>query len=112
MGERRDFLRNMQEWLGKQSKPLLITLSLILVLLVGVADFVTGTELRVSIFYLLPISLAAWFINRRTGIFLSIVSSVVELGTDIITGYTYAHSIIVYWNSAVHFGFFLIIVFI
>jgi light-regulated signal transduction histidine kinase (bacteriophytochrome) len=27
-------------------------------------------------------------------------------------GYTYSHPIIVYWNSAVHFGFFLIIVFI
>jgi signal transduction histidine kinase len=112
MGGKQDFLRNMQGWLGKQSKPLLITLSLILVLLVGVADFVTGTELRVSIFYLLPISLAAWFINRRTGFFLSIFSSWVELGTDIIAGYTYSHPIIVYWNAAVHFGFFLIIVFI
>jgi signal transduction histidine kinase len=112
MGKRQAFFRDMQGWLGEQSKPFLITLALILVLLVGVADFVTGTELSISIFYLLPISLAAWFINRRTGILLSILSSLVELATDIIAGYTYLHPIIVYWNSSVHFGFFLIIVFI
>ena len=98
MGKRRDFFRNMQGCLGKQSKPFLITLALILVLLVGVVDFITGTELSISIFYLLPISLAAWFINRRTGIFLSIVSSAVELATDIIAGCSYSHPIIVHWN--------------
>jgi hypothetical protein len=74
-----DFFRSMQRWLGRLSKPFLTTLALTLVLLVGIADFVTGTELRISIFYLLPISLAAWFINRRTGFFLSIISSTVEL---------------------------------
>jgi signal transduction histidine kinase len=112
MGKRRDFFRNMQGWLGKQSKPSLITLGFILVLIVGAADFITGTELSISIFYLLPISLAAWFINRRTGIFLSIVSSAVELATDIIAGRSYSHPIIVHWNYAVHLGFFLIIVLI
>jgi signal transduction histidine kinase len=112
MGKRRDFFRNMQGWLGKQSKPSLITLGFILVLIVGAADFITGTELSISIFYLLPISLAAWFINRRTGIFLSIVSSAVELATDIIGGRSYSHPIIVHWNYAVHLGFFLIIVLI
>jgi signal transduction histidine kinase len=112
MGKRRDFFRNMQGWLGKQSKPFLITLALILVLLVGVADFVTGTELRISIFYLLPISLAAWFINRRTGIFLSIISSAVELTTDLMAGHTYSYPMIVYWNNGAQLGFFLIIVFI
>ncbi len=102
----------MQEWLGKQSQLLLITLALILALLVGIADFVTGTELSISIFYLLPISLAAWFINRRAGIFLSILSCVAELATDIIAGRTDSQLVIVYWNYAVHLGFFLIIVFI
>ena len=112
MGKRRDFLIDMQEWLGKQSKSSLISLGFILVLFVGGVDYLTGTELSVSIFYLLPISLAVWFINRRAGVFLSIVSCAVELGTDIVAGPTYSHPFIAYWNNAVHLGFFLIIVFI
>jgi light-regulated signal transduction histidine kinase (bacteriophytochrome) len=50
--------------------------------------------------------------NRRGGVFLSIVSSAVQLGTDLLAGHAYSHPIIVYWNNAVQLGFFLIIVFI
>jgi light-regulated signal transduction histidine kinase (bacteriophytochrome) len=83
-----------------------------LALVVGVVDYMTGTELSISIFYLLPISLMAWFVDRRAGIFLSLISSVIQLVTDIVAGHTYSHPIIVYWNNAVQLGFFLIIVFI
>jgi light-regulated signal transduction histidine kinase (bacteriophytochrome) len=83
-----------------------------LALVVGIVDYMTGTELSISIFYLLPISLVAWFVDRRAGIFLSLISSVIQLVTDIVAGHTYSHPIIVYWNNAVQLGFFLIIVFI
>ena len=100
------------EYLKRKPKPLFITLGFILVLFVGTADFLAGTELSVSIFYLLPISLAVWFISKRAGIFISILSGVTEFATDIMAGRSYSHPIIVHWNYAVHLGFFLIIVFI
>ncbi len=100
------------ENINQKSKLFWITLGWLLLLLVGIADYVTGTELSISIFYLLPISLVAWFVNKRVGIFLSIISSVIELTTDLMVGHTYSHPFIVYWNNAVQLGFFLIIVFI
>ncbi len=80
--------------------------------LVALADYMTGAELKISIFYLLPISLMAWFVNRRMGIILAIVSSVLEVVTDLMVGHPYSHPVIVYWNSAVQAGFFVIIVLI
>ena len=100
------------EYLRRKPKPLFITLGFILVFFVGAADFLAGTEVSISIFYLLPISLAAWFVSKRAGIFISILSGAMELATDIMAGRSYSHPIIVHWNYAVHLGFFLIIVFI
>jgi len=83
------------------------------VLLVGVADYVTGAELSISIFYLIPISLSVLFVNRRVGVFLSVFSSVTGLTTDLMVGHPFSHSVIVYWkDNATQMGFFLIIVFI
>ncbi len=99
-------------YLTRQPKAFLITSGFTLVLLVGVIDYVTGGELSVSIFYLIPISLAVLFVNRRAGVLLSVLSSAVGLTADLMVGHPYSHPIIVYWNNAIQMGFFVTIVFI
>ncbi|HUL37711.1 MAG TPA: ATP-binding protein [Thermodesulfobacteriota bacterium] len=99
-------------YLSRRSKPFLILSAFILLLLVGGVDYLTGAELSISIFYLIPISLSVLFVNRRVGVLLSVFSSAMGLTTDLMVGHPYSHLIIVYWNNAVQFGFFLIIVFI
>jgi hypothetical protein len=105
-------LGEVYEYLNRQSKAFLIVSGFTLVLLVGVVDYVTGAELSVSIFYLIPISLSVLFVNRRAGVLLSILSSAVGLTTDFMVGHPYSHPIIVYWNNAIQMGFFLTIVLI
>lgn len=97
-------------YLSKRSKPLLITSGIFLLLLIAVADYLTGAELNISIFYLLPISIMVWFVNKRVGGSISVLSAAAGLTTDLMTGHAYSHPIIVYWNRAVELGFFLIIV--
>jgi signal transduction histidine kinase len=109
---KRSLLGEVNEYLARQPKAFLITSGFTLVLLVGVIDYVTGAELSVSIFYLIPISLSVLFVNRRIGVFLSVFSSAVGLTTDFMVGHPYSHPIIIYWNNAFQMGFFLIIVFI
>jgi signal transduction histidine kinase len=109
---KRSLLGEVNEYLARQPKAFLITSGFTLVLLVGVIDYVTGAELSVSIFYLIPISLSVLFVNRRIGVFLSVFSSAVGLTADFMVGHPYSHPIIIYWNNAFQMGFFLIIVFI
>ncbi len=106
------FLTRTGGYFDQRPKPLLIILGLAIVFLVGVADYLTGAELRISIFYLIPIVLITWSLNRRAGVSFAILSSCVELMTDLATGYRYSHSAIVYWNNAVQLGFYIIIAFI
>jgi signal transduction histidine kinase len=109
---KRKLLGEVNEYLTRQPKAFLITSGFTLVLLVGVLDYVTGAEVSVSIFYLIPISLSVFFVNRRIGVFLSVFSSAVGLMTDFMVGHPYSSAIIIYWNNAIQMGFFLIIVFI
>jgi diguanylate cyclase (GGDEF)-like protein len=99
---------NVKEYLYKQSKWHLITLGFAIVVLVGVIDHITGPELFVSIFYLLPIFLVTWFTERWMGVTISIVSAITWLITDFTAGHAYSYPAIPYWNMIVRLGTFLI----
>src|SRR5690242_18470537 len=53
-----------------------------LILCVGVADFLTGTETSVILFYLAPIGFGTWYVSLRAGVFLSIAAAVVAVASD------------------------------
>jgi diguanylate cyclase (GGDEF)-like protein len=79
---------------------------LALVFLVGLADFVTGTELSFSIFYVGPIVFAAWFISRRAGVAAALLSVALWAWLDMRGGAVYSSTLIPVWNSAVRLGFY------
>jgi signal transduction histidine kinase len=85
---------------------------IVLMLLVGIIDYASGTELSISIFYLLPISLVTWFINRKTGVVLSIAGVIIWHLVDFAAGHVYSHPAISYWNSLVQLNIFFVTVFI
>jgi diguanylate cyclase (GGDEF)-like protein len=74
--------------------------------LVALADYYTGRDISLSIFYMGPIVFAAWFISRRAGILLALVSAGVWAWLDVIGGAQYS-SLIVAWNSLVRLGFYV-----
>ena len=74
---------------------------------VGYVDYVTGTEISISIFYLIPVSFVAWYAGLRAGLLASVVGGVVwYLFDSPVGGHHYANPAAPYWNSAVRFGFF------
>lgn len=72
-------------------------------------DYLTGGEISFSIFYLIPISLIAWFVGRKAGIFMSVLGAILWLSADLLVGHAYSHPAIPYWNMLVRLGFFLIV---
>jgi signal transduction histidine kinase len=99
------------EYLSKQSRSFLIALGLALIGLAGVVDYVTGPELAFSIFYLIPISLVAWFVGKRAGILMSVAGAASWLVADLLASHPYSYPTVPYWNATVRLGFFLIITF-
>jgi diguanylate cyclase (GGDEF)-like protein len=98
--------------LDKGSKFLLAIVGFIVVLLLGVIDAAMGYDAGLTIFYLLPIALVSWFVNKWVGLCFSVVSAIVALIADSLSGHSYSHASIPYWNAAVRLGFFIIVPFI
>lgn len=84
-----------------------VAISLLLITLVGVLDYMTGYELSVSVFYLVPVSFGAWYNGRRFGFSVSILCSIIWYFAEINGGRVYSHIGVPVWNALVHLGFFL-----
>ena len=85
-----------------RSRQLFIVLSgILLLILVGIADYLTGVEVSFSIFYLLPISLVSWHLGVWYGISFSVICSLLWFLNESIGGHTYSNQIFVYWNTFV-----------
>lgn len=76
--------------------------------LTGYIDYITGEEISLSIFYLMPISFLTWRFNMLAGVITSLVASAEWLFTDFMSGHFYSHPAVGYWNMFVRLGFFLI----
>jgi diguanylate cyclase (GGDEF)-like protein len=85
---------------------------LFLVVVLGIIDKVTGSEISFSIFYLIPVIFVTRFSDRWVGIFISGASAIAWLMADLMAGQIYSHWVIPYWNAMMRFGFFLVNVYI
>lgn len=89
-------------------KPTLALLALVLVVLLGVVDVLTGPELSFSLFYLPPILALTWYAGKQAGVLGAAVAFLTWLGADYLSGHSYSHDLIPWWNGAIRLGFFLI----
>lgn len=90
------------------NKPLAWALVLLLLPLLAWLDHLTGFEISFSVFYLFPVSLAAWVLGVRAGLLVSLAAGVLWLLMDISSGHVYSTPHVVYWNAAVRLAFFFI----
>jgi signal transduction histidine kinase len=83
-----------------------ITFPLLLVWVVGVADYLTGWEISFGLFYLIPIGIVAW-LQRKLNTFIVIgISALMWMTVDLASGHIYSMQMIVYWNTLVRLGIF------
>jgi signal transduction histidine kinase len=77
---------------------------------VGAADFLTGHEILFSIFYLVPVALAAWTVGRGFAILVSLLSVGAWVLGDYVTGATFQHAFVPVWNAGIILAFYLVVV--
>jgi len=94
-----DKLRAIPKWVA-------VLVSLILVGVLGIADYVTGPEVSFSIFYLAPISLVTLACGWPFGLVVCGASALTWLCADLTAGHDYSHAVTPYWNAAVRLGYF------
>lgn len=77
--------------------------------LVGLVDYVTGSELSLGLLYLIAVAIAAWKVGRSAGITLAILCAAIWFTADRAGGHQYSHPFIPYWNALIRLGFFAVV---
>ena len=89
-----------------------IALSLLLTVSIGVFDYVTGTQISLSAFYLIPVSIAAWFVGLEFGLFVAGACVVVWVGGNVVHGDdSFNTPFLVLWNGSVQLASYVVVVF-
>ncbi|MFC1511990.1 PAS domain S-box protein [Candidatus Latescibacterota bacterium] len=86
----------------------IVILGFVLVVLVGAADYLTGTEISFSIFYLIPIALVSWYRGRKTGIAFAVLCAFLWFMLEKAGGKIYSNFFFAFWNAVVRGGIFFI----
>ncbi len=100
---------NLLEHLERRSRASLLVMGVALVVVLCALDYAAGPDVSLILFYLAPIFLAAWFVGRRAGIVLSLLSGASWLVVAATTESHFPDPAIPYWNVAMRFGLILII---
>jgi signal transduction histidine kinase len=98
------------ETLERRSRRFLILAGLGVLVVIGIIDYLTGYEMLFSVFYLLEVALAAWFVGKGFGLVMSVLSALVWIGGDLAAGARYANPLIPAWNALIVMVFYFIVV--
>ncbi|MCX5812075.1 MAG: GGDEF domain-containing protein [Proteobacteria bacterium] len=93
-------LIRLPEYLQKRSRSFIFLLSLLLTILIGLIDYISGAEISIILFYLIPIFMATWYGGNKIGLLMSLVGSVVWFLAWFLIA-NYSHQVIFYWNTIV-----------
>ena len=70
--------------------------------IIGVVDYLTGLEVSLSVFHLVPVSFAVWYGKKHDGLIIAIIASSVWSVDDFVAGYAYGHPGILIWDIVMH----------
>jgi predicted signal transduction protein with EAL and GGDEF domain len=101
-------LRALDQVLDRLSPAAILASSGSGIMIVAGIDYVTGSEVSMSLFYLGPIALATWYGGRRAGFAIAVISCLAWFLADQAAGGNYSTATIPVWNAFVRLGFFLI----
>jgi signal transduction histidine kinase len=85
-------------------------MSFVLLVIVGIADYLTGFERSLLVFYLLPVSLAVWFVSWRFAVIICLLGVAGWIAGDIAAGASYSSWSVPFWNATMAVVFFLVVI--
>jgi glucose-6-phosphate-specific signal transduction histidine kinase len=94
------------QWMEKWPGWATLAVSLASLFLIGFGDYLTGTEISFTLFYLIPVVVLTWSIGRRAGILTSTLCAVVWATVDIF-GRAEVQPANILWNISIQFGIFV-----
>ncbi len=111
-------LSQTRSWLSAipatpQRRPSRIYWSVVVVamlLVIGSLDYITGYEVSVMVFYLLPVAIAVLAMGWMAGVVAAVASMAISLCTDLATGAHYHDPLVPWWNALIVLATYLVVI--
>lgn len=103
----RQYLFRINIFLSRQKAATITLIAILLSVFLGVLDYLTGFEISFSFFYLLPISLATWFVGIRSGYLISVICISIWTIINWLAGESFSVEIIRFWNAFIRLMVFI-----
>jgi len=95
-------------WCASRPRRELAIFSLVFVLVIGYIDYATGAAISLSVVYILPIAMAAWFVSQSYAITLSVLSVVVWIYGDDLSSHHAIGFFVQAWNGLIRLLFYFL----
>ena len=82
---------------------------LVLALLTGFFDAITGYEVSLSILYGVPIYIIAWCVNKQAGVLMALICGIIWWWASLVGGQPYPNNWLEGWEVCVRIAFFVFI---
>ncbi len=93
-----------------KSQIAVVSMTIVFLSFVGGLDYATGPELGFFAFYFLPISIATWYLARKSVVTSSSLAAIsIWFVVEQLNGRAYSSSFIKYWDAGIKFVAFLIL---
>jgi len=102
----REFVVYIFRYLENRSKSFVIGLSIVLVIVIGLIDYLVSPDIA-SIFFLLPVALVSWFVSEKFGILISFICASAWLLIHQLKGEILLPNYLPYWNAFIRLAFYL-----
>jgi signal transduction histidine kinase len=94
------FQNQAREWIFAEAAILLVP--------IAICDYTSGYEVTLSIFYCVPIFIAAWCCDKKMGLLMALLAGITWWWADVQAGHPYLQSWLEGWEVLVRCGFFII----
>src|SRR5262249_29801368 len=98
------------EWPAHCSRATILGISAILLLLIGLADYLITWEISLAIVYVYPIAIAAWYVGAAWAYAFSLVSIVLFTAGDVAQGQPYSSWLIPEWNAFIRLALYAVVI--
>ncbi len=102
-----DAMNKIFDYLSKQPKFRVSLIAFSSVVFLGVIDYLSGPDLSVFIFYLIPVFLGTWFVGKGAGIALSVFSAAMWFLADRMSFRVISNAYVSTWNLSTEVIFLL-----
>lgn len=75
--------------------------SVAMVVIIAIADFVTGYELTLAILYFVPLFLTTWRCGVLQGLVIAVFAVAAALVSDVLSGHGYSHPFFRWWDGLI-----------